>query len=176
MVEVFNRTKNKNDEFYTPNYAIRPILEYLKPNSTIWCPFDTKESNYVKIFKNEGHKVINSHIINGEDFFEFSIPDCDYIISNPPYSLKTEIIEELFKIKKPFAMLIGILGMFESQKRFELYKNNKFEIMYFNRRVSFFKSYSDQKPLNSPPFSSAYICSNFLPEQIIFKELNKKDY
>lgn len=37
-----------NDEFYTPTYAIGPILKYLKPNSTIWCPFDTEQSNFVK--------------------------------------------------------------------------------------------------------------------------------
>ena len=32
---------NPNDEFYTPNYAIEPLLKHLKPNSKIWCPFDT---------------------------------------------------------------------------------------------------------------------------------------
>ena len=37
-----------NDEFYTPHYAIKPILKYLKPNSTIWCPFDTRNSLFVK--------------------------------------------------------------------------------------------------------------------------------
>ena len=24
--------RNENDEFYTPNYAIEPLLKYLKPN------------------------------------------------------------------------------------------------------------------------------------------------
>ena len=38
-----------NDEFYTPVYAIEPLIKYLKPGSTIWCPFDTEESNFVKI-------------------------------------------------------------------------------------------------------------------------------
>ena len=33
-----------NDEFYTPYYAIEPLLKYIKSNSTIWCPFDTDES------------------------------------------------------------------------------------------------------------------------------------
>lgn len=26
-----------NDEFYTPEYAVEPILEFIKPHSTIWC-------------------------------------------------------------------------------------------------------------------------------------------
>ena len=37
-----------NDEFYTPLYAVKPIFKYLKPNSIIWCPFDTADSFYVK--------------------------------------------------------------------------------------------------------------------------------
>ena len=32
---------NKNDEYYTPAYAVYPIMKKLKPNSKIWCPFDT---------------------------------------------------------------------------------------------------------------------------------------
>ena len=164
---------SKNDEFYTPNYAILPIIKYIKPNSTIWCPFDTEESNFVKLFTKYGHKVINTHICNGEDFFECEVPECDYIISNPPYSMKTEVLERLFEIGKPFAMLLGVVGLFESQRRFNLFKNNEFEIMYFNKRVSYFKSYEDQKPSLNPPFSCVYLCSRMLPKQIVFEEIDK---
>ena len=31
---------NKNDEYYTPSYAVYPIIKYLKQGSTVWCPFD----------------------------------------------------------------------------------------------------------------------------------------
>ena len=40
---------SQNDEFYTPEYAIKPILKYIKMPCTIWCPFDTEESNFVKL-------------------------------------------------------------------------------------------------------------------------------
>ena len=166
---------NPNDEFYTPNYAIEPLLKYIAPNSVIWCPFDTEESNFVKMLKNSGHEVINTHIGNGEDFFNFICPsNVDYIISNPPYSLKAEVFERLFKIGKPFAMLVGVVGIFESQRRFTMFKNNDFEIMYFDKRISYFKSYADQKPSLNPPFSSVYICKDLLPKQIVFEALAKK--
>ena len=42
---------SKNDEYYTPLYAIEPLIKYIKPNSMIWCPFDLEESYYVKAFK-----------------------------------------------------------------------------------------------------------------------------
>lgn len=63
------RTK-ESDEVYTPEYAIKPLLQYLKPRSTIWCPFDSHHSNYVKVFKKHGFKVINTHLDNGEDFLQ----------------------------------------------------------------------------------------------------------
>ena len=166
--------KNPNDEFFTPRYAIEPLLKYLEPHSTIWCPFDIAESNYVKIFENNGHKVIYSHINNNQDFFEMSIPDSDYIISNPPYSLKYEVFKRLFEIGRPFAMLVGVVGLFESQKRFELFAENDFEIMYFNKRVSFFRNYEDPQPKLNPPFSSVYITKDILPNRIVFEKINKK--
>lgn len=120
-----------------------------------------------------GYKVIYSHIDNGEDFFEMKVPKCDYIISNPPYSIKTEILQRLFEIDKPFAMLVGVVGLFESQRRFNMFKDNRFGIIYLNKRVSYFKDYNDPKPSLNPPFSSVYVCHKMLPKQICFEKIDK---
>jgi hypothetical protein len=162
-----------NDEFYTPEYAVIPIIKHIKANSTIWCPFDTDDSLFVKLFKKSGFNVINTHLNDGTDFFDCEVPECDYIISNPPYSLKYEVFDRLFSIGKPFAMLVGVVGLFESQKRFNLFSNNTFEIMYMNKRISYFKDYKDAKPSLNPPFSSVYLTSKMLPKQIMFEEINK---
>ena len=145
----------------------------MKSNSIIWCPFDTQESLFVKRFIDEGHQVIATHIENGEDFFKVVPPECDYIISNPPYSLKGEVLDRLFELGKPFAMLLGVVGLFESQKRFNMFRDNDFEILYMNRRVAYFKDYAEQKPSLNPPFSSVYLCSQMLPKQIVFEEIIK---
>ena len=163
-----------NDEFYTPLYAIKPIAKYINNNSTIWCPFDTDESLFVKHFKTLGHKVIATHISEGQDFFTCEVPKCDYIISNPPYSLKGKVFEKLFEIGKPFAMLVGVVGLFESSHRFNLFAENNFEIMYFDKRISYFKDYAEQKPSLNPPFSSVYVCKDMLPKQIVFEKIDKK--
>ena len=166
---------NLNDEFYTPIYAIKPLLKYLKPNSNILCPFDTNKSNYIKVFEENGHTVKFSHIQEGKDFFKLEdFAGVDYIISNPPYSLKFEVFEKLFNIGIPFAMLVGVVGLFESQKRFNLFKDNDFEILYFNKRISYFKNYEDQVTKLNPPFSSVYITKNVLPKSIIFETIEKK--
>lgn len=162
-----------NDEFYTPLYAVKPIVKYIPRSSKIWCPFDTDDSLFVKYFRELGYEVIATHIQNGVDFFKTDVPDCDYIISNPPYSVKGKVFERLFEIGKPFAMLVGVVGLFESQERFNMFKNHDFEIMYLNKRVAYFKDYGEQKPSLNPPFSSVYLCSHMLPKQIVFEEIEK---
>lgn len=69
-----------NDEFYTPKYAVEPILKYLDSSSVVWCPFDTEQSNFVKMIKDKGIKVINSHLDMGVDFFNCEVPECTHII------------------------------------------------------------------------------------------------
>jgi hypothetical protein len=166
---------SKNDEFYTPRYAIEPIIKHLKAKKfkRVWCPFDSDESNFVKMLKESGFEVINTHKDSGQDFFKQEYVDCDVIVSNPPYSIKADILYRLFLKGKPFAMLVGVVGLFESQKRFTMFRDNSFEIMYLDKRISYFKSYKDQKPSINPPFSSVYITSGVLPKQICFESVNK---
>jgi len=111
---------------------------------------------------------------NGQDFFTYT-PDehYDYIISNPPYSLKNEVFERLFALKAKFAMLVGVVGLFESQRRFGIFRDNDFDIMYLNKRISFFKSFVEQKPSINPPFSSVYIARGLFSNRIVFAEVNK---
>jgi len=163
-----------NDEFYTPEYAITPILKYIPQNALVWCPFDTEESNFVKMIKAAGIRVYHTHVNHGADFMS-TVPlyGVTHIISNPPYSRKGEVLQRCFDMKIPFAMLVGVVGIFESQKRFDMFRKNDFEIMYLNRRVAYFKDFSEPKPSLNPPFSSVYICSGMLPKQIIFEEIKK---
>ena len=38
------KTDKASDEVYTPAYAVKPILKYIKSNSTILCSFDKEDS------------------------------------------------------------------------------------------------------------------------------------
>lgn len=147
-----------------------PIIKYIKPQSAIWCPFDTEDSQYVKVFEREGFKVYHSHISepNG-DFFTHVPPSCDYIISNPPYSKKGEVFEKLYKIGIPFAMLINFQGIFDHRKRFELFKTHRVELMYLSPRVNYIKPNQD-KP-SGVPFQSGYLMSGISDKQLVFEYL-----
>lgn len=108
--------------------------------------------------------------IVGKDFFETEPPKgTEYIISNPPYSLREKVLERLFGFKIPFAMLINEAGLFDSKKRYKLLKNNPFEIMVFDKRIDYIK---DEEMLKGVPFKSIFLCSNVLPTQFTFEVLS----
>jgi hypothetical protein len=160
--------QNKLDEYYTKRYAILPLLNYLPKGATIWCPFDKEESKYVQVFTEFGYVVLYSHIDYGQDFFTYEPEEYNYIISNPPYSLREKILERLFSLKKPFAMLINDAGLFDSKKRFQLLSENNFEMMIFDGRIDYEK---DGIGLSGVPFKSIYLCSGFLPKRFVFEKL-----
>ena len=164
------KTDKASDEVYTPDYAVKPILKYLKPNSTIWCPFDTEDSEYVKIFKEAGYKVIYSHIDNGQNFFEFEPKeDYDVIISNPPFSIKDAILNRLSELKKPYAMLLP-LPTLQGQKRFKYLKGS--QALIFDKRINYFKDYKTKEIQKGVSFASIYICKGFLPKDLIFEKID----
>lgn len=165
------KTDKASDEVYTPAYAVKPILKYIKSNSTIWCPFDTEDSEYVKEMVAAGHKVIYSHIDNGYNFFEYEPEDYDVIISNPPFSIKDYILRRLAELKKPYAMLLP-LPTLQGQKRFDYLKGT--QALIFDKRINFFKDYKTKEIQKGISFASIYICKNFLPNDLIFEELEIK--
>ena len=159
----------KNDEYFTPAYAVYPIMKRLKPGSSVWCPFDTADSAYVKVLSSHGFHVIYGHILTGQDFFLTDVPMCDYIISNPPYSLKNHVLKRLYDIGKPFAMLINFQGIFDSRERFRLFKENRVEMLWLSPRVNYIST--DGKPYNGVPFQSGYLCSRICESPLEFEYL-----
>lgn len=169
----FEKNKAKSDEWYTPADAIYPILKYIRPNSVIWCPFDKEESLFVKILRKEGHSVFCTHIEKGQDFLQIDLSNaCNYIISNPPFSLRQKVLIKLFDMQKPFMMLMNTNGIFDSKTRWNLFKNNNFSIIYLEGRVKY--NGGDGKGTTlSPPFQSAYVCSQISDNKIMFEDRGK---
>ena len=165
-------TNKASDEVYTPDYAVKPIVKYIKENSIIWCPFDEEDSEYVKILRAEGFEVIATHISNGEDFFTYEpTENYDVIISNPPFSIKDDILKRLDELNKPYAMLLP-LPTLQGQKRFNYLKDT--QALIFDKRINYFKNKETKEIQKGVAFASIYICKNFLPEKLIFEKLEVK--
>ena len=163
MKSINKSMKSKNDERYTPPILVKPIIKYLKPNSVIWCPFDKKNSEFVLLLKEAGHKVIYSHIDLGQDFFEYQPnEDYDYIISNPPFSNKLDVLKRLYELNKPFAMLMNIECL-NYQVVGEFFLDKPLQLLIVDKKVSF--------DGNTASFNTSYFCNNILPRQLIFTHL-----
>jgi len=158
MKKYKNQINHKSiDEYYTPPILVEIILPYLKKNSTIWCPFDTIESEFVHQLSSAGHHVIYSHIFDGVDFFEANPPKCNYIISNPPFSLKQAVFKKLLELNIPFAMVMNV-QILNHHETGELFKDFDYELLMPTKRISY-----DGHPV---PFLSGYFCRNVLPKQL----------
>ena len=112
--------------------------------------------------------MICSHIEDGKDFFVYEPEEhYDCIISNPPYSKKDAVYERLFQIGKPWGMLVGMNGIFDSKRRYGMFSKNGIQILVPNGRTKFIQK--DNKQLIQPPFQAVYVCWNLLPKQICFE-------
>lgn len=160
--------KSKNDECYTPKYAVTPLLKYLKRESIIWCPFDRKYSEFVRVFESAGHRVIFSHIKDGKDFFKYE-PNMqyDFIISNPPFTKKRAVLERLKVLNKPYAMLMPINLLNDNYNDI---LDSSLELLIFDSRMEFKRNDKDSLP-SRISFKCVYFCRNFLGKNIVFEKL-----
>lgn len=153
----------EKDEYYTPKILVEPILQFIKPNSTVWCPFDTENSEFVIALKEAGHKVIYSHIWYGQDFFTYEPTEpYDYIISNPPFTKKLAVLERLYRLNKPFAMVMG-LPILNYQEVGEFFLDKPLQLLIVDKKVSF--------DGNTASFNNSYFCRDILPRDLIFYHL-----
>lgn len=159
----------KNDECLTLPYAVKPILKYIPKKWTVWCPFDTEKSEFVKQISKNGNRVIHSHISEGKDFYEYQpIENWDCIVSNPPFTNKRNIFERALSFNKPFALIMTNTWLNDSAPK-QLFKDKDLQLLMFEQRMRFF---NNGKIDNKITFSSSYFCYNFLPKQIIMETLN----
>jgi hypothetical protein len=161
-----------NDECYTPAYGVHPILQYIPIGAVVWCPFDTEESQFVKLIREAGHTVLHSHISEGKDFMTYSPPEhWDVIVSNPPFGKKRETFIRALSFKKPFALIMTNTWLNDSAPKQIFTDGQDLQLLMFDKRMEF--TQADGKVSNKITFSSSYYCYNFLPKQIIMAVLEK---
>ena len=162
------KTNKASDEYFTPEYAVKPLLKYFERDQLIWCPFDKKNSAFVSVLEGAGHRVIASHIDDGKNFFFYEPEDYGIIISNPPFSCKDAVLARLAELKAPYAMLLP-LPTLQGQSRFKYLKDC--QALIFDKRINFYQDEERTKIVKGVAFASIYICKDFLPKDLIFEEL-----
>jgi hypothetical protein len=148
-------------------WGVYPILKYIPKDWIVWCPFDTEESNFVKLISKQ-NKVIHSHISEGKNFYNYEPTEhWDCIISNPPFTNKRKIFERALSFNKPFALIMSNTWLNDSAPK-QIFKDKDLQLLMFEERMKFV---NNGKVDNKITFSSSYYCWNFLPKQIIMDSL-----
>lgn len=130
-------SQGNNDECYTPDYAVKPILKYIPKNWVVWCPFDKEDSEFVKLIRANGNKVISTHIENDENFYEYEpLEHWDCIISNPPFSGKRHIFERALSFNRPFALFMALTWLNDSAPK-QLFMEKDLQLLMFDKRIKF---------------------------------------
>jgi len=163
------------DECYNPNYAVNPLLKYIKKDMKIWCPFDKEWSAYVKVLRENGFRVVHSHIEEGKDFFKYEPEEYDIIISNPPFSIADDILERLYELGKPFIMLLP-LKYLQAKRRCKMFMDHGIQLLTFNERIGYFTKGEMNKPKESNSQASSYFCWKILPKNFIIEILDKTSH
>ena len=175
-MKSFNKAYNVQDDYHTPPMLVNLLLPYIKDYfesrdsrgiHTIYCPFDTEDSEYVRILQKAGYKVIYGSIETGQDFFEKPIPpEAELVISNPPFSKKLEVMRKCVNARVPFVLLMNMMavnyqeiGLFFAS----LHKGEKIQFIIPDKKVSFNGKTSS--------FCSGYVCYNFI-KQTVFVHLS----
>lgn len=98
--------QNRSDEWYTPEDVVRQMLDLFPPpkGGIILCPFDTADSNFVKVLQEN----CDNKVVYGVRDFMTRDYQFDYLITNPPFSYKDRIIERCINTGKPCVLLLPL--------------------------------------------------------------------
>lgn len=110
-----------SDEWYTNQETVDLAIKLLnpEPNSLILCPFDTDKSLFVKTLESMEHSVIYGI----DDFVTGQFRICDYIITNPPFSIKDQVIQKVLEygVKTVLILPIDAMGGVKRHTLFQEY-------------------------------------------------------
>jgi len=161
--------QRSSDDYQTPKEAVDIIIPYLNKDWIIWeCAWGQGAlSNHLK---KEGFNVIGDKNI---DFLDKSQTPLhfDCIVTNPPYSLKDEFLEQCYKLNKPFALLMPLTAL-EGIYRGKLYQTYGIQLIIPNRRINFIPKSNKS---GGVWFQTAWFCYDLnLPKDLLFVELKRK--
>jgi hypothetical protein len=124
----------KNDERYTTEATVALMYKLLqpKPGSTLICPFDTPVSHFVKYGQAQNYNILH----NMTDWLTKNY-EYDYLITNPPFSIKDQVIEKCLQSGKPSALVLPIDAL-GGKRRHELYKKYGYPSVYIpSKRINY---------------------------------------
>ena len=153
-----NSLFNRCDNYSTMKEAFDLLFEYIDvKHKNVWFPF--YHEGLINTYK------FDCNIIHNDNNFFETNEECDYIIDNPPFSIKEKIFQRCIDINKPFCLLVPI-DTLERQYISTMFKNRDFTIIIPKKRYNFI----NQSKSITMGFKTGWFCVGFnLGRNIIFE-------
>ena len=146
----------KDDNYSTPREAFELLFDYIPRDKWVWSPFFM---NGADLNMPDDINIIHEH----RDFFDYQPYNFEYIIDNPPYSIKERIFKRCETIGKPYALLVPF-DTLERKYMNDILKARDVSVIIPKKRYKF----NSNKV--TMPFKSVWICVGFgLDRQMIFE-------
>lgn len=99
--------RSETDFYPTPPEVTQALLRFLdlREGTVVWEPA-CGEMDMVSAIQREGFSCIATDLKYGQDFLAMPFQECDWIITNPPFSLAEQFIRKSAEYNVPFAMLL----------------------------------------------------------------------
>jgi len=111
-------TYKKDDDYYTPKNEWEKVAHLVPKERIIWecCMLNAHNSNSMKNWEELGYEVVGN---TSWDFLDCDVPECDMIITNPPFSteIKCKILKRLLEIDKPFIIVLNVMSIYSNYWR-----------------------------------------------------------
>ena len=109
---------NYSDEHFTDRKVAQRIIEHFKPKGRILEPFRGSSVFYDQLPSD----TLWCEITDGRDFFDFHQP-VDWIISNPPFSNLTAVLQHSFTLSVNTVYLCPLSKIYSSAARLRLIRD-----------------------------------------------------
>lgn len=104
---------------------------YKKQKATLFDDFETEKAGYLEYTAVEHHPLLNNNIVEFKDDGDFRsiesiklLKESDIVVTNPPFSLFREYVDQLIKFDKKF-LIIGNINAITYKEIFKLIKENQ---------------------------------------------------
>ena len=143
------------DDYYTPEWVWEKIKHLVPKDKIIWesCMLNAHKSTSIDIWKKWGYKVVGD---KSWDILTCDIPECDIIITNPPFEteIKKRILKRLIEIDKPFIIIMNNLNTFSNYFQ-EIMDLNETQIITPKQKLHYKKDGEKEKTNTS--FYSVFV-------------------
>lgn len=146
------------DEYYTRKEDAEIIADHLiRLPLRVWLPFNDRESVWGGVLRERGFEPV----ITDGDFFSTEPPEgVQCIISNPPFSLKREVMDRIKELDLRFALILPFQWLNDGIPM-EYGK----QVMFFRKRMHF---NTPSGCLNKPRANCFVLSDGLLDKDLIF--------